>query len=121
METDGSFLTVCRYVERNALTAGLVRRAEDWRWGSLWARAHGDDGLREILSDWPVERPQGWIELVNRPLTAKEVERVKLSIAGDRPFGSDRWVERTVRPRQGRHAPPRGTTADCKDGVARRN
>ena len=35
---DGHFLTVCRYVERNALTANVVRRAEDWRWGSLWAR-----------------------------------------------------------------------------------
>src|SRR5438094_624939 len=26
------FLTVCRYVERNALKTALVPRAEDWRW-----------------------------------------------------------------------------------------
>jgi putative transposase len=32
---DGHLLAVCRYVERNALRAGLVRRAEDWPWGSL--------------------------------------------------------------------------------------
>jgi putative transposase len=97
IEEDASFLTVCRYVERNALTAGLVRRAEDWRWGSMWARTHGDDGLRTLLSDWPVERPRDWVELVNRPLMAKEIERVKLSIARDRPFGTERWAERTAR------------------------
>ncbi len=32
---DKHFLVVCRYVERNALRAGLVERAEQWRWGSL--------------------------------------------------------------------------------------
>ncbi len=34
-----SLLKVCRYVQRNPLTADLVERAEDWRWSSLWARA----------------------------------------------------------------------------------
>lgn len=38
VQTDEHLLTVCRYVERNALRAGLVRRAEDWRWSSLWRR-----------------------------------------------------------------------------------
>ena len=33
--SDGHFLRVCRYVERNPLRAGLVTRAEDWRWSSL--------------------------------------------------------------------------------------
>ena len=41
IETDAHFLSVCRYVERNALTAKLVERAEEWRWGSLWARRRG--------------------------------------------------------------------------------
>ena len=36
VQDDSHFLTVCRYVERNALRAELVQRAEDWRWGSLW-------------------------------------------------------------------------------------
>ncbi len=35
VQDDAHFLTVCRYVERNALRAGLVARAEDWKWGSL--------------------------------------------------------------------------------------
>jgi REP-associated tyrosine transposase len=42
--------TVCRYVERNALRAGLVRAAEKWRWSSLYHQVHrGTDGL----TDWP--------------------------------------------------------------------
>jgi len=36
IQDDNHFFVVCRYVERNALRAGLVERAEQWRWGSLW-------------------------------------------------------------------------------------
>ncbi len=36
IQDDKHFLTVCRYVERNALRAEFVCRAEEWRWGSLW-------------------------------------------------------------------------------------
>ena len=34
IQDDDHFLVVCRYVERNAVRAGLVARAEEWRWGS---------------------------------------------------------------------------------------
>ena len=34
---DDHYLQLCRYVERNALRARLVNRAEDWRWGSCGA------------------------------------------------------------------------------------
>jgi putative transposase len=33
--SDEHFLTVCRYVERNALRANLAGQAEDWRWSGL--------------------------------------------------------------------------------------
>ena len=54
VQSDGHFLIVCRYVERNPLRAGLVARAEDWRWSSLWRR--GKEGLSTPpwLSPWPV-------------------------------------------------------------------
>jgi putative transposase len=38
VQGDEHFLIVCRYVERNALPAGLVRRAEQWRCSNLWRR-----------------------------------------------------------------------------------
>jgi len=31
-------------VERNALRAGLVKRAQDWRWSSLRRRSRGPSG-----------------------------------------------------------------------------
>ena len=36
VEDDDHFYSVVRYVERNALRAKLVPRAEQWRWSSLW-------------------------------------------------------------------------------------
>ena len=54
VEEDEHFLTVCRYVERNPLTAGLVRRAEDWRWSSLWRRVQSDRMTSCLLARWPV-------------------------------------------------------------------
>ena len=40
IEEDEHWWSVLRYVERNALRANLVRRAEDWRWSSA-AMGHG--------------------------------------------------------------------------------
>src|SRR6516225_1361838 len=53
IECDDHLYTVLRYVERNALRANLVKRAEDWRWSSLWARRSGDEAARTLLSTWP--------------------------------------------------------------------
>jgi putative transposase len=36
VQADDHLLTVLRYVERNALRAGLVARAGHSRWSSLW-------------------------------------------------------------------------------------
>jgi len=58
VQSNEYFLAVCRYVERNALRAGLVERAEDWQWGSLWRRMSGKKEYQELLTDWPVARPQ---------------------------------------------------------------
>ena len=52
------FLAVCRYVERNALRANLVPRAQDWRWSSLWHRDK-QTGV-PWLSAWPMPIPEDW-------------------------------------------------------------
>jgi len=49
VQDDGHFLVVARYVERNALRANLVQRAQDWRWSSLWAMEHGQAQHRGLL------------------------------------------------------------------------
>jgi putative transposase len=93
VESDEHLLTVCRYVERNALAAGLVRAAEDWRWSSLWRRVrHGKDALT-LLARWPI-RPSSleeWLALVNQPQTEKELASLRRSIERGAPFGSKEW------------------------------
>jgi hypothetical protein len=46
---DDRVLTVCRYMERDALRAGLVERAEDWRWSRLWRMAYGDAQQQTLI------------------------------------------------------------------------
>ena len=66
VESDEYLWSVCRYVERNALRAGLCERAEQWQWSSLWRREFGDAKSREVLSKWPIDVPKDWVRRVNR-------------------------------------------------------
>src|SRR5439155_15121021 len=96
IQADEHLLTVCRYVERNPLRAGLVRRAEDWRWGSLWRRERGSGDDRAILAPWPVSMPRRWVAVVNAAQTAAEEEAVRAGLRRGRPVGEEAWVARTA-------------------------
>lgn len=91
VEEDEHFLGVARYVERNALRANLVVRAEEWRWSSLWRRERGGAQEKDILAPWPVARPDHWIERVNRPDNEKEQEALRRSVQRGRPYGAPAW------------------------------
>jgi putative transposase len=97
IQNDGHFLTVCRYVERNALRAGLVRRAEDWTWGSLWRWLQKTEPMPKLLSAWPLARFSNWADRVNEPLTDKELEMVRRCAHRGQPFGDEGWTESCVR------------------------
>jgi len=108
VQDDEHFLTVCRYVERNALRASLVERAEAWRWSSLWRWKYGDTTQQSLLAPWPLRRSPGWVEHVNEPQTEAELKAVRHSIARGTPYGEATWrdkmikrlgLETTVRPR----------------------
>jgi putative transposase len=96
VQSDDHLLTVLRYIEWNAVGAGLVARAEHWRWSGLWARMQGNDALKAILAPWPMERPEDWTARVNAPLSARELRRLRVSLERGRPFGDDAWVQRTA-------------------------
>ncbi|MEM7453099.1 MAG: hypothetical protein AAF456_01975, partial [Planctomycetota bacterium] len=95
VQDDNHFHTVCRYVERNALTAEIVRRAEDYRWGSLWNWCGGDSVIE--LPPWPVRRLPRWIERVNQPITKKEKDALQNCIKRGCPCGDEKWVQTTAR------------------------
>jgi putative transposase len=94
---DDHFLTVCRYVERNALRAGLVEHAEDWRWGSLWRRQQDNPELPQILNAWPVHEPESWVKIVNEPQTEAELDSLRTSVQRGRPYGAESWSQKTAR------------------------
>lgn len=97
VQTDEHFLTVARYVERNALRAKLVTRAEKWQWSSLWRREQQDLKLAEFLSVWPVERSRQWVKWVNETERPSQLEDLRCSAQRGKPFGSEVWVVRTAR------------------------
>jgi putative transposase len=63
IEDGRHYFTALRYVERNALEANLVRRAEDWHWCSAWQIASEEPTF--VLDDGPYPRPANWLDLLN--------------------------------------------------------
>jgi len=97
VEEDEHFLAAARYVERNALRANLVLRAEEWRWSSLWSRCCGGVGEKPVLAGWPLDLPKDWVERVNRADNEKELEALRRSVQRGRPYGASEWQRRIAK------------------------
>ena len=96
VEEEDYFYQLARYVERNALRAGLVERAEAWKWSSLWRRTSGTPEQKQLLSDWPVPYPRSWCKTVNGPQTEAALGVIRRCVARGQPYGGDAWVRRTA-------------------------
>ena len=102
------FLTVCRYVERNPLRAGLVSRAEDWPWSSLQQRCKNCDG--PSLATWPIPTPSDWTAIVNASEPQTDLDALRSSVMSGLAYGSKSWAEDmrarglAPQPREGRPA-----------------
>ena len=92
IQEDDHLLTVLRYIERNPVRAGLVERAQDWRWSS----AAPNRGGAPALDAGPVARPTGWLGHVNAPQTEAELEAVRECIRRRRPYGDAAWADRSA-------------------------
>jgi len=98
IQKDEHFLTVCRYVERNAVRANLVKSAQQWPWGSLAKRlAKQPPAWLLRMPQWPVDPPAGWTARVNRAESAAELEKLRQSVKRGCPYGDDRWQNRTAK------------------------
>ena len=97
VQSDEHFWVVARYVERNALRAGLVLRAEEWRWSSLWRRCRGNSRERSTLAPLPIDVPADWVELVNRADDRVELEALRQSVHRGRPFGRPEWQKKIAK------------------------
>jgi putative transposase len=94
IEEDEHLWTVLRYVERNALRANLVGRAEAWAWSSA-AALHG--GKRAaLLAPGPVPRSVDWLNWVNQPQSEAELAALRKCIERGMPYGSESWQHATA-------------------------
>ena len=82
-------------MERNALRANLVERAEDWRWSSAWHRAQ--QARMVPLAAGPLPWPGDWLHHVNQPQTEAELAALRRAVNRGAPFGASLWQERTAK------------------------
>jgi len=80
---------VLRYVERNPFGRNAVKRAEEWKWSSLYARVHVRSrcGNDQRLAD----RATAELDRESEPSeTDQELERSGRSTKRGQPLGDDR-------------------------------
>jgi putative transposase len=96
-EQDEHLQVLLRYVERNAKKANLVKRAEQWKWSSVWKREEGTKEQQRMLSPWPTIPPRNYLQQLNAPLTMEEEDILVRSEEKNIPFGKDAWVAKVVK------------------------
>ena len=96
-QKDHYFLTLVRYVERNAKKANLVKKAENWKWSSAWRREYGTTEQKKMLAEWPVDMPRNYLQALNEPQTEEEEQALDRATEKGTPFGSDGWTNKIVK------------------------
>ena len=95
VQTNAYYLTLMRYVESNALRAGIVESSGDWPWSSFAIRTGCDKSI--LLNAGPVELPRNWKILVDNLVVAEDKKNVEMCIKRSQPLGDSDWVKRTAR------------------------
>ena len=94
VDGDEHFYSVVRYVERNALRAGLAQRGRIGN-GEACTNVRGKAG-GPMLCDWPLPQPSDWSEYVNSPQTEAELEAIRRCLRRGSPYGNAVWAEQTA-------------------------
>lgn len=97
IQNEQYLFTVCKYVESNAFRAKLSKRAEDWRWSSIWRRESGSLKQKEMLSSWPMKMSDDYLKSINRLHADNELESIRESVNKSKPFGSSSWIDKIVK------------------------
>jgi len=83
-----------RYVSMNPVRAGLVERAEDWRWSSVASHLSGEDS--ELVKVAPVLYRYGDFStfLAQEDSPSEDFKRLRQSETTGRPLGSEGWIDK---------------------------
>jgi putative transposase len=95
---DAHLMAAIRYVENNPVTAGMVARAEDWRWSSAASHVAGKrvagDPLTDVallgqhVGNWRAMLKVG-LEAMDDPSTVDDIEARSRT---GRPLASPEWI-----------------------------
>ncbi len=86
-------LAAVRYVERNPVQAGIVEKADDYRWSSARAHVRGDkDPL--IRSCFLSERIKDWAEYLAAAEEASRTQKLEEHIKDGLPLGTEEFIHR---------------------------
>jgi len=87
------FYAAIRYVELNPVRAGLVARAEDYRWSSARAHMEGErDGL--VVGAALLEKVGDWGAFLAKEVVAGDVRLLQRHERTGRPLGSEKFLAR---------------------------
>jgi putative transposase len=95
VQPDAHLVRACRYVERNALKAEIVERAEDWPWCSASQRVRTCS--RPRLESLPFLTSESWLRCLNE---SSDDSAFAEAVRKNRPFGDEQWAGPP--PRRGR-------------------
>ena len=96
-QNDAYFLTLVRYAERNPKKADLVKKAENWRWGSVWRRENGTEKQKKLLSEWPISKPKDYLKYLNESQNENEEKIIQNAILRGSPYGEDGWKDKIIK------------------------
>lgn len=87
-------LSCTRYVELNPVRAGLVKKAEDWPWGSAGPHVRGKDGI--LVKTKPLQEivNKPWKKFLDFDVQAQEIELLRKHERTGRPLGADAFIEK---------------------------
>jgi putative transposase len=101
IQADMHLLVVLRYIEANPLRARMVADPAEYRWSSFQLHGMGrEDPLLSGFAEWEelgrieAERRRRWRAKVRGEQDEAELEAVRRSLPGGRPFGSAAWAAR---------------------------
>lgn len=97
VQTNEYALQLFRYIERNPVRAKLVRKAENWKWGSVHRRVYGTPEEKKLLTIPPILFPDDYLEWVNEPLSEEILLSVRYSVNKGKPLGKDSWTDRIIK------------------------
>ncbi len=100
---DAHLLAAIRYVELNPVAAGMVKRAEDWRWSSAASHIAGKRTAADPLTDlaalgvhvpnWRAMLDHGWNAGGVGPEGEAIANAIEARLRTGRLLGSQEWIE----------------------------